>query len=638
MNKIKILVAEDENIIALEIKNRLEKMGYEVPALVSTKKEIIEKVSDLQPDLVLMDIMLNGHMDGVEAAEDIRARFDIPVVYLTAYSDENTLQRAKITEPYGFILKPLDERELHNTIEIAIYKHKMEQKVRENERRFYTTLKSIGDAVITTDIKGGITFMNSVAEELTGWKQNEAVGKSVETTFNIINAKTGLSSQNPVTTVLQKGFVFKLSDNSILVSREGRETFIDDSAAPIKDEKDKIRGVVLVFRDITERRKLEEHLRQSQKMEAVGALAGGVAHDFNNIMTVIQVSADLAMVGVEKSDPIFQSLVEIQESAERASDLTHQLLFFSRKQPIEFKLINVNQTIDGLLNMLKRLIDENIVVTTLLEPALWPIRADQRAIEQAIINIIINAKDAMPQGGEVILKTKNVILSREDCESMSGAQPGEYVCISIIDNGFGMDKLTVSHIFEPFFSTKEPGKGTGLGLSVVYGIVKRHNGWIDVQSEPNQGTEFYIYFPTIHEELFEKTIEKDSLRSLQGNGERILFIEDEDNILEYVNKALTRCGYRVFTAGNSREALDVFKKEEGNFHLVFSDVVLPDDSGVNLMNKLLTYKPNLHILLSSGYTDSQSQRSVIEEKGFPFLQKPYTLNSLLHIIRDSIEQ
>ncbi|MCJ7813109.1 ATP-binding protein, partial [bacterium] len=361
-------------------------------------------------------------------------------------------------------------------------------------------------------------------------------------------------------------------------------------------------------------------------------------HDFNNIMTVIQVSADLAMAGVEKSDPIFQSLVEIQESAERASDLTHQLLFFSRKQPIEFKLINVNQTIDGLLNMLKRLIDENIVVTTLLEPALWPIRADQRAIEQVIINIIINAKDAMPQGGEVILKTKNVILSREDCESMSGAQPGEYVCISIIDNGFGMDKLTVSHIFEPFFSTKEPGKGTGLGLSVVYGIVKRHNGWIDVQSEPNQGTEFYIYFPTIHEELFEKTIEKDSLRSLQGNGERILFIEDEDNILEYVNKALTRCGYRVFTAANSREALDVFKKEEGNFHLVFSDVVLPDDSGVNLMNKLLTYKPNLHILLSSGYTDSQSQRSVIEEKGFPFLQKPYTLNSLLHIIRDSIEQ
>ncbi|MCJ7811936.1 response regulator, partial [bacterium] len=282
MNKIKILVAEDENIIALEIKNRLEKMGYEVPALVSTKKEIIEKVSDLQPDLVLMDIMLNGHMDGVEAAEDIRARFDIPVVYLTAYSDENTLQRAKITEPYGFILKPLDERELHNTIEIAIYKHKMEQKVRENERRFYTTLKSIGDAVITTDIKGGITFMNSVAEELTGWKQNEAVGKSVETTFNIINAKTGLSSQNPVTTVLQKGFVFKLLDNSILVSREGRETFIDDSAAPIKDEKDKILGVVLVFRDITERRKLEEHIRQSQKMDAVGVLAGGFAHDFNN--------------------------------------------------------------------------------------------------------------------------------------------------------------------------------------------------------------------------------------------------------------------------------------------------------------------------------------------------------------------
>ncbi len=638
MNKIKILVAEDEILIALEIKNRLEKMGYDVPALVSTKKEIIDSVSDLRPDLVLMDIMLNGHMDGIDAAEEIRARFDVPVVYLTAYSDESTLQKAKITEPYGFILKPLDERELYNTVEIAIYKHKMEQRVKENEQRFYTTLKSIGDAVITTDRESKITFMNSVAEELTGWKQNEALGKSVETIFNIINSKTGLFTESPVAKVLQKGYVFDLADNSILISKEGREIFIDDSAAPIKDEKNHIRGVVLVFRDITEKIKLEEHVRQSQKMEAVGVLAGGVAHDFNNIMTVIQVSADLAMVGIEKSDPIFQSLMDIQESAERASDLTRQLLFFSRKQPMEFKLINVNQTIDELLHMLKRLIDDNIIITALLEPTLCPIRADQRTIEQVIINIIINAKDAMPEGGEVILKTKNVILSSQDCKSMSEARPGEYVCISIIDSGFGMDKETISHIFEPFFSTKKPEKGTGLGLSVVYGIVKHHNGWIDVKSEPNRGTEFHIYLPTIHEELSEKTIEKDSLSSLQGNGERILFVEDEDNILEYVNQALTKCGYRIFTAANSKEALDVFKKEEGNFHLIFCDVVLPDDNGVNLIHKLLTFKPNLHILLSSGYTDSQSQRSVIEEAGFSFLQKPYTLNSLLHIIRNTLEQ
>ncbi len=638
IKKIRILVAEDENIIAMEIQDRLESMGYHVPALVASKREIMERVSDLRPDLVLMDIMLNGHMDGVDAAEEIRTRFDIPVVYLTAYSDENTLQKAKRTEPYGFILKPLDERELRNTIEIALYKHKMEQKVKEDEQRFYTTLKSIGDAVITTDVKGRITFLNSVAESLTGWKQKEALGKRVETVFRIVNAKTGSSTKNPVSGVLQKGVIFNLSENCILISREGREIPIDDSVAPIKDDKGQMRGVVLVFRDITEKRKLEEHLRQSQKMEAVGTLAGGVAHDFNNIMTIIQVSADLAMVDVKKSDPIFQSLVEIQESAERASDLTRQLLFFSRKQPMKYKSINVNETIGGLLHMVTRLLDGKITINTILESELSPIWADLRSIEQVLINIIINARDAMPDGGQINIKTENKILNSKDCEQMSEGRPGEYISISIGDHGSGMDMKTLQHIFEPFFSTKEPGKGTGLGLSVVYGIIKQHNGWIDVKSKPNRGTEFNIYLPTIHEESSDDAVEKKQLKSLKGSGERILFVDDEDSILEYVDKALTRCGYQIYSATNSKEALHVFKKEKGNFNLLLSDVVLPDTDGVTLANQLLDYNPNLHVLLSSGYMDCHARYPALQDKEFPFLQKPYTLNDLLQMIRNTIEQ
>ncbi|MBN2029251.1 response regulator [bacterium] len=634
----RILVAEDENIIAMEIKDRLEGMGYDVPALATNKREIIEKVADLQPDLVLMDIMLDGHMDGVDAAEEIRTRFDIPVVYLTAYSDENTLQRVKITEPYGYILKPLDERELRNTIEIALYKHWMEQKVKEDEQRFHTTLKSIGDAVITTDVKGRITFLNSVAESLTGWKQEKASGKRVNTIFKIVNAKTGSVAKNPVDMVLQKGVVYTLSDNCILISKDGNEIPIDDSAAPIKDDKDQIRGVVLVFRDITERKRLEEHLRQSQKMEAVGTLASGVAHDFNNIMTIIQVSADLAMVDVKESDPIFQSLVEIQESAERASDLTRKLLYFSRKQPMEYKSVNVNETIEGLLYMVMRLLEGKITINTIFESELNPIRADLRSIEQVLINIIINARDAMPDGGQINIRTENKILNSKDCEHMSESRPGEYVCISISDHGSGMDGETLQHIFEPFFSTKGQGKGTGLGLSVVYGIIKQHNGWIDVKSKLNRGSEFKIYLPTAREESSGDEVERDTFKSLKGSGERILLVDDEDSILEYVDKALTRCGYRIYPVSNSKEALNVFKKEKGNFNLLLSDVVLPDQDGVELAYQLLNYNPNLPVLLSSGYYDCYTRYPAIQDNEFPFLQKPYTLNDLLHMIRSTMEQ
>jgi two-component system cell cycle sensor histidine kinase/response regulator CckA len=638
MNTIRILVVEDEIIIAMEIKDRLNKLGYKVSSVVSSGEEAIKKITEKASDLVLMDIMLEGKMDGVEAAEHIRKRFDIPVIYLSAYSDNTTLERAKITEPFGYILKPFDERELHTAIEIALYRHKMERRIKESEHWFSATLKSIGDAVITTDTKRNVTFMNPMAEKLTGWSLQEVIGKPLEAVFCIINEKSRTPVESPADKALIEQVVAGIDSHSILISKNGKEIPIDDSAAPIKDEKGEVTGMVLVFRDITERKKLEKQLQQAQKMEAIGTLAGGIAHDFNNLLTAIRGSVDISMLSIKPTDPIFQDLKEIQISSDRASDLIRQLLMFSRNQPMEFAFFSLNKILENLLKMLHRLIGEDIGISTSLYSNLWSIRADKVTLEQVIVNLAINARDAMSNGGKLSIRTENVTLNEDYCQSVPDARPGKFVRLSVTDTGVGMNSETVQRIFEPFFSTKGPAKGTGLGLSVVYGIIQQHGGWINVYSEPGHGTSFKIYLPAYSEKEEKKSEQKISMAALRGSNERLLLVEDEKNVREFVSKALAQCGYKLFIAENSQQAMEIFKKEKGKFDLVFSDVVLPDKNGIELVESLRAKKKDIRILLSSGYTDHKSQWPLIQEKGFRFLQKPYTLTDLLSILREELKK
>ncbi|MBN2201582.1 response regulator [bacterium] len=639
MKETRILVVEDEVIIAMEIRDRLGKLGYTVTGVAPSGEEAIRKMTETHPDLVLMDIMLEGPMDGVETAERIRAAHDVPVIFLTAYSDSTTLERAKISEPFGYILKPFDERELHTTIEIALYRHQMEQRLRASERWFSTTLKSIGDAVITTDTQRVVTFMNPVAERLTEWTAADASGKSIEAVFRVVSEKGRVPVVNPVASALQDDAVAGLAEGTILISRNGREIPVDDSAAPIKDEKGRITGAVLVFRDIAEKKKLEKQLRQAQKMEAVGTLAGGVAHDFNNLLTAIRGSVDIAMLTIKPDDPIVQDLREIQISAERASDLIRQLLMFSRNQPMEFTSLSLNRVLESLLKMLHRLIGEDVGISTSLDAQLWCVRADRVTLEQVILNLAINARDAMPNGGKISIRTENVTLDEAYCQSVPDARPGRFVRLSVTDTGMGMDAETVQRIFEPFFSTKGPGKGTGLGLSVVYGIVQQHGGWINVYSEPGQGTTFKVYLPGHSErEEIRRTEKETSATAVQGMDERILLVEDEKNVREFVSKALRQCGYRLGVADCAEQAMELFRAESGRFDMVFSDVVLPGMNGIDLVETLRKEKPDLRILLSSGYTDHKSQWPRIQEQGWRFLQKPYTLTELLRVIREVFEK
>lgn len=386
-----------------------------------------------------------------------------------------------------------------------------------------------------------------------------------------------------------------------------------------------------------ERERLQAQLLQAQKMEAVGTLAGGVAHDFNNLLTTIQGYTEIALLNVDKKGPLHNNLEQVHYAAERAASLTRQLLLFSRKQPMELVPIHVNTTIEGLLKMLKRLIGEDITINTELEDDLWAVRADVGNIEQVFMNLAVNARDAMLQGGVLTIKTEKVTLDDEYCKVIPEARPGKFVCLSVADTGTGMDKSVLQRIFEPFFSTKEFGKGTGLGLAVVYGIVKQHEGWINVYSEPGKGSIFKVYLPASSEAVVEKTEEKISLKSLQGNGERVLLVEDEPAVREFASKVLADNGYVVFDAEDVAEALELFKKEDGKFDLIFSDMVLPDKSGLHLVDRLLQDHPKLSVLLSSGYSDDKSQWPIIEERGFKFLQKPYSIPALLQAIRKTIK-
>jgi len=635
-NKKKILIVEDEHIIAMEIRGRLEELGYCVTDTVNSKEAAIESTKSNPPDLVLMDIMLGHEMSGLDAAEYIHEHYDIPVVFLTAYSDEKTLARAKRAEPFGYILKPLDEREIRSTIEISLYKHEMEKKLKASEEWFSTTLKCIGDAVITTDTKGSVVFINPIAEKLTGWSQKEAMGQDIKKVFQITNDNETKWVEDPVGMVLNTGEAIFLTNNTLLIAKDGKKIPIDDSAAPIRDDRGNLNGVVLVFRDIAEKKHMEEQLRQAGKMEAIGTLAGGVAHDFNNILTAILGTTDLILLDLEQRHPLHQPIQEIQKSMGQAADLTRKLLLFSCKQPMSFKILDLNVLIELMTNMIRRLIGEHIQVNKVLLPGLSSIKADNGTIEQILLNLAINARDAMPKGGTLTIETKHVTVSESQKNLGTEAQPGDFVCLSITDNGTGMNKETLQHIFEPFFTTKRQGEGTGLGLAVIFGIVKEHNGWIEVNSKPTIGTTFNIYFQAVSKNPDIETQKEVPIQSLKGNGERILIVEDEAQVRTYVERALIKSNFLTFSAADAKEAMEVFDEEGGNFDLVFSDIVLPDENGVELVEKIMVKKPDIHILLTSGYPESSSKWSEIQEKAYPFLQKPYTLGTLLQKIRTAM--
>ena len=638
---LRILVIEDEALIAEELQERLTHLGFRVIGVHDTAEQALYAAEVLRPDLILMDIRLKGGIDGIEAAKFIYRQFQIPVVYLTAYSDQLTRQRAMATSPFGYVLKPFQEQDLLVAIELATHRHALEQRVKASERKYATTLTAIADGVIATDSDGRVAFMNPVAEVLTGWRFTDAQGLMIEQVFRIVHEVSHQPMVNPIREALTLQSAVRHREPFLLMDRGGSAVLLEDSASVILDAEGKTCGTVLAFRDIRQRRlteealrKAEEQLRQAQKMEAIGQLAGGVAHNFNNLLAVIDGYCQLLLISGHLHNTAKAHIAEVHKAVVRAVSLIRQLLTFSRRQPLEPRVLDLNTLVSNTAEMLRHVIGEDIQVTTVLSPDLARVRVDPGQIEQVILNLATNARDAMPQGGQLTLATQNVEVGETITSARSEMIAGHYARLTVNDTGIGIDEATKTRLFEPFFTTKE--MGTGLGLSSVYGIIQESGGYLFVDSEPGCGATFHIYFPAVRQATLPTQELPDSDAPLHGSA-TILLVEDEASLRSLLTMVLQKFGYTVLAAQDSTEAIQVSAQHAGPIHLLVTDVVLPDLSGRQLAEQLASVRPAMPVLYMSGYTDDAIVRYGVLAGKTAFLQKPFTTMALARKVRDILD-
>jgi hypothetical protein len=636
----RIVVVEDEAIVAMDLEVQLQAIGYRVIAQFSRGEDAAAQVPALAPDVILMDIRLAGPMDGIEAARRIRESLDVPIVYLTAHSDDDTFGRARATEPAAYVLKPFDRRSLRAALELGLFRHATEAKLRKMERWLTSTFRSMGDAVITTDVEGRVRNLNDVATRLTGWTTEMAAGRPLAEVLPLVDA-TGTPIENPVTRVMAEGVVLGLSPDTALIARDGRRLPVQDSAAPIRDEAGEVVGAVIVFRDATDQlvvqeqlRQAEERLRHSQKMEAIGLLAGGIAHDFNNLMTVVLGYSEILRSTLPLSADDAEGLTAIEYAAQRAADLSRQLLAVGRRQVLKLEAVDLNAVLTDLVGMLERVIGEDVELCVSCAGDLAPVRADRGQLEQVILNLATNARDAMPGGGRLELRTQRADVDQWFAQSQEGPPQGRYVALDVTDTGTGMDAATRERIFEPFFTTKEPGRGTGLGLSTVYGIVEQTGGSIRVHSEPGRGTSFRIYLPVADGETAAPPSPPIPDRLLRGT-ETIAVVEDHATVRDLVRHALEHLGYTVIPAADPQEALALLRSTSA-VDLALIDVVMPRTSGIELWERLRVERPGLKVLLMSGYAADAVLGGRLPD-GVPFLPKPFTLAQLAARVRRALD-
>lgn len=682
----KILIVDDHVDNRYLAEALLTGNGHQVQA-VANGVEALAQLQSREFDLIISDILMPV-MDGFELCRKVKMDkklCQIPfIVYTATYTgpqDEALALKIgadrflqKPCEPDLFMavieevmaapksgdslpkVDPLQEEEvfkLYNERLVRKLEQKMvqlenetkalretEEALRASEKKYRRLYESMTDGFAYVDMQGNIRESNEAFQQMLGYRGEELA----RLTYNELTPENWHAYEQEIVQnqILKKGF-------SEVYEKEYRKK--DGSTFPVElrtflicNDVGEKEGMWAIIRDLTARREaekfqqgLEDQLHQAQKMESVGRLAGGVAHDFNNMLSVILSYAEMGLGKTAPGSALHGYFEDILDAAQRSAGITRQLLAFARKQAVVPQVLNLNETVESMLKMLRRLIGEDITLTWLPQPDLWPVKIDPSQIDQLLANLCVNCRDAIIGVGKITIETGMVILDATYCASHIGAVPGEYVLLAVSDNGCGMGKETLDKIFEPFFTSKELGEGTGLGLATVYGIVKQNNGSIRVYSEPGKGATFKIYLPRHSQHLAK--VEQESSGAIQrGQGESVLVVEDEPVILEMTGIILSDLGYKVLSAGSPKEAVRLAENQTTEIHLLLTDVIMPDMNGKDLADLLLITHPNLKCLFMSGYTANVIASHGVLDKEINFIQKPFSVRDLSIKVRETLDQ
>jgi PAS domain S-box-containing protein len=507
-----------------------------------------------------------------------------------------------------------------------------ERLLKDSERKYRSLVESIPDIIFSLAIDGSFNYIGPRWEKILGHNEKEVLGKFFidfippEEHGYLIEVFKEVRNHKKYVENIQLRFRHK----------DGRYRFFAGSAAPLLDEKRQVLGTMGIARDITDQKRLEEQLLQAQKMESIGTLAGGIAHDFNNLLGGILGYATYAKKRMSPNNPLYHSLQNIQRSAEQAAELIEQLLGFARKGKYQVKRINCNALVQNLIQFLKRTIDKKISLKVQLDPQLKLIEGDENQLQQSLINICLNARDAMPGGGTLTITTANYHPGQDFSLRQWGRPEGEYISLTLSDTGIGIAPEIQSQIFEPFFTTKEPGRGTGLGLSMVYGIIHNHGGFIEVKSQPDQGTTFQLILPALSDLTLSEIPSPEPAKASSGGTETILIVDDEEMIRQLGADILEDMGYSVLSASRGEEAIDIYRTRGSHIDLVILDVIMPGMDGKETFLTLKAFNPKIKVLLSSGYSTDGGVGEILK-KGGGFIQKPYREEDLLNKVRELLD-
>jgi two-component system cell cycle sensor histidine kinase/response regulator CckA len=634
---LRVLVVEDSEDDTRLLVRELERAGYDVSwERVETAGAMRSALEGRSWDLVTADYTM-PKFSAPAALKLLRETgLDLPFIIVSGTVGEDVAVEVMKAGAHDFLLKgslkrlvPAVEREIEQAGQRRA-RRQAEEALTKRDLYFRSLIENAQDVIAVIDFRGDILFVSPAIERILGHPPDEYVGKSA---FELIHPEDAAGVQAALRRAVDDA---KLPQTVLLRIRHADDSWhtLEGIGKVLADEGSS--QLVVNLRDVTESRALEQQLRQAQKMEAVGRLAGGIAHDFNNLLTAILGYSDLLLIHMTEDDPKRESLLEIRKSGERAAALTRQLLAFSRKQVLRPQVLDLNAVISEMEKILRRVIGEDLSLRTRLAEDLGTVKADPGQIEQVILNLAINSRDAMPTGGKLTIETANVDLDDAYVMAHAVVRPGRYVMIAVSDTGIGMDAETKSHLFEPFFTTKTPGKGTGLGLATAYGIVKQSDGYIWVYSEPGQGTTFKIYLPRV-EEIVEPKPASPSTSLLPAGSETILLVEDEEGVRRLVRTILGAQGYTVLEATDGAAALGLLERHDGPIHLVLTDVVMPGLSGPELSCRVADIRPAARVLFMSGYTEDAMIRHGVLAKGTILLEKPFTPSSLLRKVREVLD-